>query len=121
SIRTRAEQRRIDLAAGRGGMPRRVTDALELIDQVTPARWRELYWGAGSGFPSVKELASRFAVDPGTIRARLRAAGLTLRTRSEQAKVEFRTGKRKPAAHGRGGLPKGTAPAWMHHLPPAIE
>jgi hypothetical protein len=121
ALRSRAEQRRLDAARGRAATPQSGSEEMELIDQVTPDRWRELYWGADSGFPPVKALAGRFGVDPSTLRARLRQAGITLRTRSEQARAEFRTGRRVAVGHGRGGLPKGTAPTWMHHLPPAKE
>ena len=78
----------------------RAKNAME-IDQISAARWYELYAAPGSGYPSINELARRFGVEDGSIRLRLKENGIRPRSMGEQIRIELRTG-RHPGIPKRG-------------------
>lgn len=63
-------------------------DSLDLLS-ISCDRWRELYWGMHSGYPSVEGLSRQLGLSPGTVRRLLIEAGVRLRTPGEQRKVEY--------------------------------
>jgi hypothetical protein len=71
-----------------------------LIDEISAARWQELYWGPESGHPSIASLAERFGVGAEAIRNRLRKFGIVTRTMSEQLALDIKHGRRKASHPG---------------------
>jgi hypothetical protein len=77
---------------------------------ITPARWRELYEGPGSGYPSISELARRFGTVPKTMRGYLRRAGCNLRSVGQQITIEVKL-RPEGMRRGQGRIPpKGIYP-----------
>ncbi len=68
------------------------------LKAISPTRWRELYWSAAGGSPSVHALAVRFGVADRTVKRLLVAAGLRVRTYAEQQTLERRRGRWKEPA-----------------------
>lgn len=71
------------------------------VRNISPDRWREMYWAAGGGLPSIQMLADRFKCSGNTIRRYLRKAGIEVRDMSKQAKASFAVGRRRPAYNPR--------------------
>jgi DNA-binding MarR family transcriptional regulator len=65
------------------------------VREITPAGWQALYWGLENGCPSMRALGERFGVTPTTIKRYLLAAGIKIRSRSEQAQIGCRSGRRR--------------------------
>jgi hypothetical protein len=106
------------------------------LASVSAERWAALYWSAESGLPSTEALDRRFGVPPGTVWRRLRRAGIRVRTRGEQQKIDLAKGRvALPRSLGRpdwglgsrlreltrarlaAGGPRGHAPRRRHELP----
>lgn len=64
------------------------------VHEITADRWQEIYWGVGSGYPSMETLANRFGVSRETIRRHLKRHGISVRSVAEQNRIE---GKRRAA------------------------
>lgn len=73
------------------------------VRETSAARWREMYCLAP--FPSAHAIARRLAVSPNTITAYLRRAGITIRTRTQQTRLEHSLG-RAPAPPSWKGKPR---------------
>lgn len=71
--------------------------------ELSAARWHELYWGAGSGYPSVRELARRLGCGRSTVLYHFSRHDIRVRTRSEQARIDCRHGRRPPPTGGARG------------------
>lgn len=79
-------------------------DAQAAIKQVTPTEWRELYCRAP--YPSTQQLAQRYGVTRVTVAFYLRAAGIEVRPRAVQNRIEVRLG-RQPKPPSWKGIKRG--------------
>jgi len=87
-----------------------------LLNDVSPARLHELYWGLDSGYPSLKKLAEQLRCGDNTLAAKFRKLGIAVRSVSEQLKIEVQQGRRgvpdmTGTKHDR--MSKGYRPPWL--------
>lgn len=74
------------------------------------------YAGPGSGYPSTRTLAKQWGVSPGTVRSRLKEYGIAIRSRGEQRRLDFATGRLLPPLPPPprpGNWPKGARVGWL--------
>lgn len=67
---------------------------------ISPDGWRALYWGEER--PSIRILAVRLQITPDTVRKLIRAAGIMLRSKSEQYKADAAAGRIQRASNPAG-------------------
>ena len=67
---------------------------------MSPAAWAALYWGEER--PSVRTVAERLGITAATVRKLLRAAGVALRSKSEQYRADVAAGRIQAGANPAG-------------------